>query len=61
MKNKIILFLFFLFMAAHAAYGSSQAKGQTGATAASLSYSRSNTGPKPHLLPTPQLAAVPDP
>ena len=37
-------FLFGLFKAAPAAYGSSQARGQIGAIAASLHYSHSNMG-----------------
>ena len=31
------------------------------AAAAGLSHSHSNTGSEPHLLPTPQLTAMPDP
>ena len=38
-----------------AAWGTSQARGQTGATAVSLHHSHSNTGS------TPQLMATPDP
>jgi len=36
-------------------------RGQTGAAAASLHHSHSNTISKLHLLPTPQLTATPDP
>ena len=54
-------FFFWPFRAALGAYGSSQARGQIGATAASLHHSHSNTGSKPHLRPTPQLTAMPDP
>ena len=43
------------------AYGSSQARGQIGATAAGLHFSHSNVGSEPHLRPTPQLTATPDP
>ena len=50
-----------LFRAATGAYGSSQDRGQIGATAASLRHSHSNPGPEPHLRPTPQLIATPDP
>ena len=50
---------FFPFMAQVAAYGSSQARGQIGATAASLRHS--NTGSETHLQPTPQLTATRDP
>ena len=41
------LFIFFLFMATPAAYGSSQAKGQIRATAAGLRHS--NAGSEPRL------------
>ena len=34
---------------------------QSGATAAGLRHSYSNSGSKPHLRPTPQLTATPDP
>ena len=58
----MISFSFFLFLrATPVAYGSSQARAQIAAAAAGLRYSRSNTGTKPHLQPTPQLAAMPDP
>ena len=53
--------LFVFFRAAHAAYGGSQARGPIGATAAGLYHSHSNAGSKPHLQPTPQLMATPDP
>ena len=43
------------------AYGSSQARGQIGATAASLYHSHSNVGSEPCLQPTPQLTATPGP
>ena len=43
-----------------AAYGSSQARGRIGATAAGLYHSHSNVGSEP-CLPTPQLTAMPDP
>ena len=43
------------------AYGGSQARGQIGATDASLSHSHSNVGSEPCLRPTPQLMATPDP
>jgi len=46
-----------LFRAACAAHGSSQAKGQIGAAAASHSNARS----KLHLQPASQLPAPPDP
>ena len=50
-----------LFRATLAAYGSSQARGQTGAAAAGLHHSNSNMGSKPSLWPIPQLMATPDP
>ena len=40
---------FLLFRATPAAYGSSQARGQIGAVAASLRHSHRNTGSEPHL------------
>ena len=54
-------FFLFLFMATPVAYGSSQAEGGIGAAAASLHHSHSHTGSEPHLRPTLQLAATPDP
>ena len=38
-----------------------QARGQIGVRAASLYHSHSNLGSKPHLHPTAQLTAMPDP
>ena len=58
-----VLFFFFFFVfsrAAPVAYGGSQARGLTGAIAASLRHSHSHAGSKPHLRPTPQLTATPD-
>ena len=52
---------FCLFMATSAAYGGSQARGQTGAASAGLYHSHSNTRSEPHLRPTPQLMAMLDP
>ena len=46
-------FLFCLFRAAPAADGSSRARGQTGAAAASLHHNQSNAGSEPHLRPIP--------
>ena len=56
-----VFFFFCLFRDALAAYGGSQARGQIGATNASLCYSHSNARSKPHLRLTPQLTAMPDP
>ena len=52
--------LFFLGPHIWKAYGSSQARGQTGATVAGLCQSHSNAGSEPRLRPTPQLTAMPD-
>ena len=58
----IYFYLFFcLLRAALAAYGDSQAKGLIGAVATGLHQSHSNARSKPHLRPTPQLTATPDP
>ena len=58
----LIFFSFFLFLkAAPMAYGGSQAGGPIGATAASLHHSHSDARFEPHLQPTPQLRATPDP
>ena len=57
----VFLFVCLLFRAAAAAHGSSQANGEAGAAAAHLHPSHSNVGSEPHLRPTPQLMAMPDP
>ena len=44
-----------------AANGGSQARDRIGVVAAGLHHSRSNATSKPHLRPTPHLAATPDP
>ena len=54
-------FFFGLFKAAPMAYLGSQAGGQIRAAAAGLHHSHRNVGSKPHLRPTPQLKATPDP
>ena len=56
-----LFFVFYLFRAAPVAYGGSQARGQTGAAAAGLHHSYSNSGFEPRLQPTPQVTAMPDP
>ena len=43
------------------AYGGSQSRGQIGAVAAGLRHSHSNARYEPHLRPTPQPTAMPDP
>jgi len=60
-KFFVCLFLFLLFRATPAAYGSSQARGRIRAAAPSLRHSHSNTGSEPHLRATPQLIATLDP
>ena len=52
---------FFLFRVTPAAIGGSQARGGIGAVAAGLHHSHCNTRSEPHLRPTPQLTATPDP
>ena len=49
------IFFLFLFRATPAAYGSSQARGQIGASAASLHRRPGNRESKSHLRPTPHL------
>ena len=51
----------FIFRATSAAYGDSQARGLTRATAAGLRHSHNNSGSEPHLWPAPHLTATPDP
>ena len=55
------LFVFVLGPVTPMAYGGSQARGQIGAVTASLHYSHSYVGSEPHLQPTPELMAMPDP
>ena len=55
------IFLCVSFRAKPTAYRSFQAGGWIGAAAAGLHHSHSNTRSKPHLWPTPQLMATPDP
>ena len=63
--SRDLLFLFFCLStfsrAAPMAYGGSQARGLIGAVAVGLHQSHSNAGCEPHLQPTPQLTATPDP
>ena len=47
--------------AAPTAYGGSQARGPIGVVATGLRHSHSDVGSEPHLQPTPQLTATPDP
>ena len=55
------IFVFCLFRAIPKAHGGSQARGQIGAVAAGLHHSHSNARSEPHLQPTPQLTATPEP
>ena len=57
----LYIFLYFFLKAAPVAYGNSQARGLIGAVPAGHDHSHSNVGSKPHLQPTPQLTATPDP
>ena len=54
-------FLFFSFWAGPASYGSSQARGRIGATAADPHHSHSNAKSEPCLQPTLKLTATLDP
>ena len=58
----LFIYLFFaISWAAPAAHGGSQARGPIGAVATGLRQSHSNVRSEPHLWPTPQLTATPDP
>ena len=59
--KKIFFCLFAVSWATPAAHGGSQARGSIGTVAASLHHSHRNAGSEPHLQPTPQLTATPDP
>ena len=50
----------YVFRAASAAYGSSQARRQIKAAATDLYHSHSNAGSELHLRPIPQLMTMPD-
>ena len=56
----VLFFYFLLFRAAPVAYGSSQARGRIGATAAGPHHSHSNAGSQPPLQTTPRLTAMLD-
>ena len=51
----IYLFIYLFIWAAPMAFGSSQARGQTGAGAASLHHSQNNAGSEPYLWPISQI------
>ena len=57
----ILFCLFAISRAAPTAYGGFQARGLIEAVAAGLHQSHSNAGSEPHLQPTPQLTATPEP
>ena len=56
-----IFFFCLFFRASSMTCGGSQARGLVRATAAGLCHSHSNARSEPHLWPTPQLTATPDP
>ena len=61
-NNVLLVFItFLLFRATPTTYGSFQARGLIGSTAAGLHHSHSNVGSEPSLQPTPQLKAMPEP
>ena len=61
-KNKQKSVLYFCpFRATPMAYGGSQARGWIRTVAAGLGHSHSNVASEPHLQPTPQRMATPDP
>ena len=60
--SQFFIFLSFcLSKATTAAYGGSQPRGLIRAVAADLHHSHNNARSEPHLPPTPQLTATPDP
>ena len=57
-----VIYLFILLhRAALEVYGGSQARGPIRAVAVGLRQRHSNAGSEPHVPPTPQLLAMPDP
>ena len=60
-KRNRIIFVFFLFRATLAACRNFWARGGIGAAAMGLCHSHSDARSEPHLQPTPQLTATPDP
>ena len=60
-NNAFFFSVFLSFRTVPAAHGGSQARDLIRAAAASLHHSHTHSGSKPHLRPTPQLTAMPDP
>ena len=61
-KHFYVMSIASLFLGPHTGHMEvSQARGQIRAAAASLRHSPGNLGSEPHLRPTPQLTAMPDP
>ena len=61
-NSQKFFFVFFVFSrAVSMAYGGYQARGLIRALASGLCQSHNNAVSKPHLQPTPQLMATPDP
>ena len=60
-RKLCFLVFFFFFRATPQHIGGSQATGLIGAVAAGLQQSHSNARSEPHLQPTPQLTATPNP
>ena len=56
-----IYFILLLFRAVPATYGDSQARRLIRDVPAGLHHSHTNSGSEPHLQPTPELTATPDP
>ena len=53
--------LYVFFRAVPTVFEGSQTRGLIGAVVAALRHSHSNTRSEPHLQPTPQFMAMPDP
>ena len=56
-----MVFFHLFSRAATVAYEGCQVRGQIGATAAAYATATATRGSEPHLQPTPQLMATPDP
>ena len=60
-NSEVLALKKFFFTGTPAAYGSSHARGGTGASVAGICHNHSNAISKPHLQPTPGLVAMLDP